>query len=208
MSEEQPVPPPVPQPPQQPVPPAFQPAAPQGQTQLPLLALIFGIGGFFFSLLCSIPAIVLGIMGRKKAKELNQPTSMATAGLTLGIIVTAISVLSIILLIPILGLATTNISNSSTAAERAMAKGNVISIATMIRTATDTGYEIIVTPTTLSYSGETGMHTIDLAEGTKIRKIAGDKKYEVCQPVPVNNPTIYVHMTTDSSTPSETTTPC
>lgn len=73
--------------------------APRPQTSLPLIALLLGIGGFFFSFISSIPAIILGIMGRKKAKELNQPTSMATAGLVLGIVSTILWALYIIFII-------------------------------------------------------------------------------------------------------------
>lgn len=61
----------------------------QKRTSLPLISLIFGLGGFFFYFVYSVPAIIFGLWGRHKAKKLHQSTSTATAGIILGILSTA-----------------------------------------------------------------------------------------------------------------------
>ena len=57
-------------------------------TSLPIISLIFGIGGFFFYFFYSVPAIIFGIWGYFKAKRLQQSTRTAKAGITLGILST------------------------------------------------------------------------------------------------------------------------
>ena len=68
-------------------------------------ALVCGIlgliGGFipviqYFTLVLSIVAIILGIKAKKDLQEQSQPTGTATAGMVLGIISVAITVISII----------------------------------------------------------------------------------------------------------------
>ncbi len=50
----------------------------------------------YFTLVCSIVAILLGAIARKKEKALNLPTGKATAGLVLGIIGVVLTVLVIV----------------------------------------------------------------------------------------------------------------
>lgn len=68
---------------------------------LPVVSLIFGI----LSLIQCIPviggvvAIVTGVIGRKKARHSGQSTSMATAGILLGILGIVVSVIAFIVLL-------------------------------------------------------------------------------------------------------------
>ena len=70
-----------------------------------IAALVCGIVGIvggwipglsWVTLIIAIVGIVLGAIGMKKAKENNEPKGLATAGLVLGIIGTAIAVLAVI----------------------------------------------------------------------------------------------------------------
>jgi hypothetical protein len=80
--------------------------APQSNNNgLSVAALICGIVGLvggwipvvrYFTLVSAIVAIILGVMGRKKAAQLGQSTKLATAGMVLGIISVGITVLAII----------------------------------------------------------------------------------------------------------------
>ncbi len=65
-----------------------------------MAALICGvlgmIGGFipyvqYVAPLCAIAGIVLGVMARNQAKSTGEPAGMATAGMVLGIVATAVS---------------------------------------------------------------------------------------------------------------------
>jgi hypothetical protein len=70
-----------------------------------VVALVFGILGLILSIipLFGVPqmiggalglfALVLGILGRKKAAEQRQPTGTATAGVVLGVLATLLSIL-------------------------------------------------------------------------------------------------------------------
>ena len=83
-------------PPNVPLPPppgAFAPVpsagpVPQQDNGFAIAALVLGILGFMFSLICSVPAIVFGVLGRTKAKEGAQYGGIAVAGLVLGIVST------------------------------------------------------------------------------------------------------------------------
>lgn len=88
-------------PPQPPMPPPVPPMPPPGfpgqpsqpQTQLPLVSLILGILSMICGgLILGIPAIITGIMGRKRAKASGQGGGMAVAGIVLGIIGTILSI--------------------------------------------------------------------------------------------------------------------
>jgi Domain of unknown function (DUF4190) len=88
-------PPPVPLPPP---PGTFAPAPPAGPapTQgngFAIAALVLGILGFVFPLICGIPAIVFGVIGRTRAKEGGPNGGLALAGLILGIVSTAFWIL-------------------------------------------------------------------------------------------------------------------
>ena len=74
------------------------PSAQGGQNPLSIAALVCGILGVltFWCLLgvpLGIAATVTGFLGRKRAEESGQPTTMATVGLVLGIIALALSVI-------------------------------------------------------------------------------------------------------------------
>ena len=94
-------------PPQVPPPPASFPPPPPGgvptpaTTKLPVWSFIFGLASFIqcLPLIGGVVAIVTGAMGRKRAKELNQPTGLATAGIVLGILGLLISLVVTIILI-------------------------------------------------------------------------------------------------------------
>ncbi len=90
---------------QPPPPPMYQPPAGTGQTtSLPVVSLILGIVSWFFCpLIAGIAAIITGVSGRKKARELGQPTGMATAGMWLGIISSIAWVLAGILFVAVGG---------------------------------------------------------------------------------------------------------
>ena len=94
-------------PPQQPVPPQqVPPTYPQNapaNNNMPVIALVCGILGLvgawipvvqYFTTILSILGIVFGVKGRKTAPE--GKTGMATAGMVLGIISLALSVVAII----------------------------------------------------------------------------------------------------------------
>jgi len=76
-----------------------QPAA--GTTSLPVWSFVFGIASFIqcLPLIGGVVAIVTGVMGRKRAKELNQGTGLATAGIVLGILGFLVSLIVTIILI-------------------------------------------------------------------------------------------------------------
>lgn len=69
-------------------------------TSLPLWSLILAIVSYFcFPIILAIVAIILGFMGRKRAKEQGGSTGMATAGIVLGflnIIIYAIVLVALI----------------------------------------------------------------------------------------------------------------
>lgn len=90
-----------PPPPGAPAPPLGPPAQPGVQTtKLPLWSFIFGLASFIQCLpfIGGVVALILGFMGRKRAKELNQGTGLATAGIVLGILGLVISVIFTIVL--------------------------------------------------------------------------------------------------------------
>jgi hypothetical protein len=70
---------------------------------VPIAALILGIVGILFNLVpvvgffiggpLSLVALILGILGRKKAAAENAPTGMATAGMAMGIVGLALGVI-------------------------------------------------------------------------------------------------------------------
>lgn len=73
-----------------------------------IAALVCGIVGIvgawfpvicYFALIIAIVGIVLGAIGMKKAKENNEPKGLATAGLVLGIIGTALAVIGVICIV-------------------------------------------------------------------------------------------------------------
>ena len=72
---------------------------------LGILGMVIGwIPGLnWLGLPCAIVALVLGIIGRKKAKEVGAPTCMATAGVVLGIISLTVVVLAILCVIVFAG---------------------------------------------------------------------------------------------------------
>lgn len=82
-----------------PPPPVGQPAA--QTTKLPVWSFIFGLASFIqcLPLIGGIVAIVTGVMGRKRAKQLNQSSGLATAGIVLGILGLIISLIVTIILI-------------------------------------------------------------------------------------------------------------
>jgi hypothetical protein len=91
-------------PPPPPGAPAYPPAPPssaQPQNGLGIAALVFGIVQFVcLPVIASVLAIIFGILGRKKAKQgLATNGGMATAGLILGIVGLALSVISLIVMI-------------------------------------------------------------------------------------------------------------
>lgn len=86
--------------------PASEPAAPtqsvevrsQETNTFALLSLIFGITGVFFSVIASIPAIVLGHMALRKIKLNGQPgRNFAVIGLWLGYVKLGIDIVLIAL---------------------------------------------------------------------------------------------------------------
>jgi len=72
---------------------------------LGIIAMVIGWipGVGWLGLPCAIVALILGIIGRKKAKEVGAPTGMATAGVVLGIISLAVTTLAIICLVVFAG---------------------------------------------------------------------------------------------------------
>ncbi|MBP7972619.1 MAG: DUF4190 domain-containing protein [Candidatus Nanopelagicales bacterium] len=90
-------------PPPPPVPPAGQPPMPGAQpqkTNLPVISLVLGILSIFcLGFISGIAAIITGIMGRKRSKELGQSPTMATWGIITGIVG---SIISIVILIVVL----------------------------------------------------------------------------------------------------------
>ncbi|MCB0918803.1 MAG: DUF4190 domain-containing protein [Actinobacteria bacterium] len=91
---------------------------PQPQSNgLAVAALVLGLLGFVFSLLASIPGIVLGHLGRRRARELNgDGAGIALAGLVLSYIITVASVLAILFIaifIPVFLNQTTKAWNSA-----------------------------------------------------------------------------------------------
>jgi len=89
-----------PQPPQAPLPPPpgmLAPApsgpAPQQDNGFAIASLVLGILGFIFPLVCGIPAIVFGVLGRTRAREAGASGGLALAGLILGIVSTAFWIL-------------------------------------------------------------------------------------------------------------------
>lgn len=68
-----------------------------GTTYLPVISLVLGFVGLFTGPLFALAAIIVGIIGRKKAKELGQGTGMAIAGIVLGVIAILLLVLFIVL---------------------------------------------------------------------------------------------------------------
>ncbi len=92
---------PPPPPPAAPAPPPGSPVQPGGQTtKLPLWSFIFGLASFIQCLpfIGGIVALITGFMGRKRAKQLNQGTGLATAGIVLGILGIIISLIVTIIL--------------------------------------------------------------------------------------------------------------
>jgi hypothetical protein len=80
-------------------------AGTQKNSTLANIALTFGIIGIcggtieivqYFTLILSILAIVFGAMARSKAKLTGEPTGAATAGMVLGIISIALTIISIL----------------------------------------------------------------------------------------------------------------
>lgn len=77
-----------------------------------IAALVLGIAGLVLSFvpgisivgpICAIVGVILGAIARKKAKEANEPTGMATAGMILSIITLVISVIVVIATIACIG---------------------------------------------------------------------------------------------------------
>lgn len=77
-----------------------------------IAALVLGIvaivGGFiipipFIDLACAIVALILGVLGRKKAKEVGAPSGIATAGLVLSIIALAWTIIATIICLCVIG---------------------------------------------------------------------------------------------------------
>lgn len=102
--------------------PAYPPAPPssaQPQNGLGVAALVFGIVQFVcLPVIASILAIVFGILGRKKAKQgLATNGGMATAGLILGIVGLALTVISLIVMVA-LGIGLFNKVNETVDAQR------------------------------------------------------------------------------------------
>ena len=72
---------------------------------LGILAMVVGWipGVGWLGLPCAIVALILGIIGRKKAKEVGAPTGMATAGVVLAIISLGVTVLATICIVCLAG---------------------------------------------------------------------------------------------------------
>jgi hypothetical protein len=66
---------------------------PQQDNGFAVAALVLGILGFVFPLICGVPAIVFGVLGRTRAKEGSPSGGLALAGLILGIVSTAFWIL-------------------------------------------------------------------------------------------------------------------
>jgi len=76
------------------------PGAQPQKTSLPVVSLVLGILSIFcLGFISGVAAIVTGIMGRKRAKEIGQSPTMATWGIITGIIG---SIISIVVLIVVL----------------------------------------------------------------------------------------------------------
>lgn len=108
-------------PPPTPLPPppgTFAPAPPAGPVPqrdngFAIAALVLGILGFVFPLICGVPAIVFGVLGRARAKEGGPNGGLALAGLILGIVSTVFWVL--IFAIAFIGAAVCNANPGSCA---------------------------------------------------------------------------------------------
>jgi hypothetical protein len=102
--------------------PAYPPAPPssaQPQNGLGVAALVFGIVQFVcLPVIAAILAIVFGILGRKKAKQgLATNGGMATAGLILGIVGLALTVIAFIVMV-VAGIGLFNKVNETVDAQR------------------------------------------------------------------------------------------
>jgi Domain of unknown function (DUF4190) len=110
-------PPPTPLPPPPP-PGAFAPVPPAGPVPqrdngFAIAALVLGILGFVFPLVCGIPAIVFGVLGRARAKEGAPNGGLALAGLILGIVSTVL--VAVIIALAFIGAAVCNANPGSCA---------------------------------------------------------------------------------------------
>ena len=81
------------------------PEKPDDGKNMSIAALVLGIlgiiGGFipvvcYFTTICAILGIVFGVKGRKKAIAAGAPMGLATAGLVLGIVGTAVAAIGVI----------------------------------------------------------------------------------------------------------------
>ncbi|MGV1037499.1 MAG: DUF4190 domain-containing protein [Candidatus Nanopelagicales bacterium] len=73
------------------------PGAQPQKTSLPVISLVLGILSIFcLGFISGIAAVITGIMGRKRAKEIGQSPTMATWGIITGIIGSIISIVVLI----------------------------------------------------------------------------------------------------------------
>lgn len=114
---------PPPPPPPPPMPPSVPPTGGSGQSNGAATAsLIMSIVSFFcLGPLLSIPAIFIGIAGKKKAQELGGVgEGQAKAGIIIGIISTVVSVIAIIIWIFLVVLASDSVDDAVRESNRAL----------------------------------------------------------------------------------------
>lgn len=76
---------------------------------LGIVAIVFGLvplpipGKGIIGLICAIVGVILGAVGRKKAKNAGQPTGAATAGMVLSIISLILDVIAVIVTVACVG---------------------------------------------------------------------------------------------------------
>lgn len=73
------------------------------KSNMPLAALVLGLLSLCTGALLGIPAIIVGILGIKKANETGQPKGMAVGGIVLGIVTTIGSIIAGIVLLSAAG---------------------------------------------------------------------------------------------------------
>lgn len=92
--------------------PAIPP--PANHTSMPTVSLVLGVLSIIFpGFLLGIAAVIVGFIGRKKAKEFGQSTGTATGGIVTGFVGIALSIVTVIAII-LGGLAVFGIVNDQT----------------------------------------------------------------------------------------------
>lgn len=83
-----------------PAPPQQNYYPPAGEkTAMPTVALVAGVLGLFIGFIFALTAIIVGFIGRSKAKRLGQPTGQATAGIILGFVGIVVNIIAAAVLI-------------------------------------------------------------------------------------------------------------